>query len=170
MSAEEVRAALGLGGNLGEPAEAMARALAMLDADPQTQVVAVSRLYRTPPWGPVAQPPFVNCCALIETGRPAEDLMRFCLDIEKRLKRVRDQRWGPRLIDIDILTFGNLTQESALLTVPHPRMSERGFVLVPLSEIAPDIVVGKRKVSDWLNDVDTADISPASDDGSWWKS
>ncbi|PRX10347.1 UNVERIFIED_ORG: 2-amino-4-hydroxy-6-hydroxymethyldihydropteridine diphosphokinase [Martelella mediterranea] len=170
MSAEQVRAALGLGGNLGEPAEAMARALAMLDADPQTQVVAVSRLYRTPPWGPVAQPPFVNCCALIETERPAEDLMRFCLDIEKRLKRVRDQRWGPRLIDIDILTFGNLTQESALLTVPHPRMSERGFVLVPLSEIAPDLVVGGRKVSDWLDDVDTADISPASDDGAWWKS
>lgn len=169
MSNERVRAALGLGGNLGEPAKTMARALAVLEADPQTRVVAVSRLYRTPPWGPVEQPLFINCCALIETARAPEELMRFCLDIEKRLKRVRDRRWGPRLIDIDILTFGDLARESDLLTVPHPRMTERGFVLVPLSEIAPDLVVDGRTVSGWRDRVDTDGIDPVSDNGNWWK-
>nr|WP_272210796.1 2-amino-4-hydroxy-6-hydroxymethyldihydropteridine diphosphokinase [Marinicella sp. W31]MDC2876712.1 2-amino-4-hydroxy-6-hydroxymethyldihydropteridine diphosphokinase [Marinicella sp. W31] len=83
MCADKVRAALGLGGNLGDPAQAMARALKMLDAEPQSRVAAVSRLYRTPPWGPVAQPPFVNCCALVDTGLSAEALMRFCLAVEK---------------------------------------------------------------------------------------
>ncbi len=170
MLNETVRATLGLGGNLGEPAEAMARALVLLDADEKTRVVAVSRLYRTPPWGPVEQPPFINCCALIETTRAPEDLMRFCLDIEKRLKRVRDRRWGPRLIDIDILTFGDIRQESDLLTVPHPRMTGRGFVLVPLSEIAPDLVVAGRTVVDWRDEAERDGIDPVSDDGAWWKS
>ncbi|MBB4121826.1 2-amino-4-hydroxy-6-hydroxymethyldihydropteridine diphosphokinase [Martelella radicis] len=169
MSNERGRAALGLGGNLGEPALAMASALSLLDGDPETTVVAVSRLFRTPPWGPVPQPPFINCCALIETERAPEALMRFCLDIEKRLKRVRDQRWGPRLIDIDILTFGDLSRESALLTLPHPRMTERGFVLVPLAEIAPEQLVGGRTVAEWRAMADTADIDPVSEDGSWWK-
>ena len=168
MSAEPVRAALGLGANLGDPAAAMARALRMLDDGEGTAVAAVSKLYRTPPWGLVEQPPFINCCALVETSLPPQALMQRCLDIEKQLKRVRDVRWGPRLIDIDILTYGTETLNTETVTIPHPRMLERGFVLMPLAEIAPDLAVNGRAVSEWASEADMAGIVAISDDGAWW--
>lgn len=164
-----VSAALGLGGNLGEPVGQMASALQMLDSDAETSVITVSRVYRTPPWGPVEQPSFMNCCALVETRREPDRLMQLCLDIERDLKRVRDVRWGPRLVDIDILTYGDLTTGDAFVTVPHPRMTERGFVLVPLAEIAPKLRIMDHEVQDWLKDVDSSGIDPASDDGNWWQ-
>ena len=168
MSAEPVRAALGLGANLGDPAAAMARALRMLDDGEGTAVAAVSKLYRTPPWGLVEQPPFINCCALVETSLPPQVLMQRCLDIEKQLKRVRDVRWGPRLIDIDILTYGTETLNTETVTIPHPRMLERGFVLMPLAEIAPDLAVKGRPITEWASDADMAGIVAISDDGAWW--
>ena len=168
MSAEPVRAALGLGANLGDPAAAMARALQLLDDGEGTGIVAVSKLYRTPPWGLVEQPPFINCCALVETSLSPQALMQRCLDIEKQLKRVRDVRWGPRLIDIDILTYGSETLDTETVTIPHPRMLERGFVLMPLAEIAPDLAVNGRAVAEWAAEADMAGIVPISDDGTWW--
>ncbi|MGV0910598.1 2-amino-4-hydroxy-6-hydroxymethyldihydropteridine diphosphokinase [Martelella sp. FOR1707] len=168
MSAEPVRAALGLGANLGDPAAAMARALQLLDDGEGTAVVAVSKLYSTPPWGLVEQPPFINCCALVETSLPPQALMQRCLDIEKQLKRVRDVRWGPRLIDIDILTYGTETLNTETVTIPHPCMLERGFVLMPLAEIAPDLAVNGRAVSEWASEADMAGIVAISDDGAWW--
>ncbi|MGV0818793.1 2-amino-4-hydroxy-6-hydroxymethyldihydropteridine diphosphokinase [Martelella sp. AMO21009] len=169
MSAEPVRAALGLGANLGDPAAAMARALQLLDDGEGTGIVVVSKLYSTPPWGLVEQPPFINCCALIETSLPPQALMQRCLDIEKKLKRVRDVRWGPRLIDIDILTYGTESLDTETVTIPHPRMLERGFVLMPLAEIAPDLAVSGRAVSEWASEADMAGIVAISDDGTWWK-
>ncbi|WP_180897493.1 2-amino-4-hydroxy-6-hydroxymethyldihydropteridine diphosphokinase [Martelella soudanensis] len=168
MSAEPVLAALGLGANLGDPASAMARALRMLNDGEGAEVVAVSKLYRTPPWGLVEQPPFINCCALVETSLSPEALMQRCLDIEKELKRVRDVRWGPRLIDIDILTYGTRALQTETVTIPHPRMLERGFVLMPLAEIAPDMAVNGRPVAEWVTEADISGIVAVSDDGSWW--
>ena len=94
--------------------------------------------------------------------------MQRCLDIEKQLKRVRDVRWGPRLIDIDILTYGTETLNTETVTIPHPRMLERGFVLMPLAEIAPDLAVNGRSITEWASDADMAGIVAISDDGAWW--
>lgn len=162
-------AALGLGGNVGDPPATMAKALRVLDARGDTRVETVSRLYRTPPWGKTDQAWFYNACALVETTLEPEALLGVCLDIERRLKRVREERWGPRTIDIDVLTHGDFSSTEPVLTVPHPRMTERGFVMVPLAEIASGLVVEGRTVGRWAEAAETAGIEPASDDGYWWR-
>ena len=103
-------------------------------------MVSVSSLYRTPPWGKTDQPDFLNAAAEVLTGHSPRELLDLCLEAERRLKRVRQERWGPRLIDIDILVFGDRAVHEGGLEIPHPRMLERAFVLVPLAEIAPDLV------------------------------
>lgn len=162
-------ATLGLGGNLGEPRRAMADALQMLDARADCTVRAVSRLYRTPPWGKTDQAWFFNACAEVETTLGPEALLDTCLDIERQMKRVRDERWGPRTIDIDVLTYGDVSQAETRLELPHPRMTARGFVLMPLADFAPDLSVNGRRVGDWLADADVTGIEVADEDLGWWK-
>lgn len=170
MSSEPFRqATLGLGGNIGDPARAMAEALRALDARPDCRVVAVSRLYRTPPWGKTDQDWFFNACALIETRLGAEPLLDTCLAIERDMKRERKERWGPRTIDIDVLTYEGVQQTGGRLELPHPRMTGRGFVLMPLADVAPALDVQGRTVESWLKDVDVAGIEPASTGSEWWK-
>ncbi|CCV14138.1 2-amino-4-hydroxy-6-hydroxymethyldihydropteridine diphosphokinase [Mesorhizobium sp. STM 4661] len=159
---------LSLGGNLGDPAKSMAAALRILDGDEKTRVVAVSSLYRTPPWGKLDQPDFLNAAAEISTALAPRALLDLCLDAERRLKRVREERWGPRLIDIDILVFGDRIIHETGLDVPHPRMLERAFVLAPLAEIAPDLAVGGRSVPERLAAVDTAGIERLPSGRDWW--
>ena len=160
---------LSLGGNLGDPAASMGSALRMLDADAATEVVAVSSLYRTPPWGKVDQPDFLNAAAAVSTGLTPRGLLDLCLDAERKLKRVRQERWGPRLIDIDILVFGELTVDEEGLEIPHPRMLERAFVLVPLAEIAPDFLARDKRLADHLAGADTAGIERLPRGRDWWK-
>lgn len=162
-------ASLGLGGNIGDPPAAMAEALRQLDARSDCRVVAVSKLYSTPPWGKTDQADFFNCCALVETSLEPEDLLDLCLSIERGMKRERIERWGPRTIDIDILTYADREQKTGKLELPHPRMTERGFVMMPLADIAPDLVIGGRTVRDRLPDVDIAGIRVAKDDMLWWR-
>lgn len=164
-----MRVYLSLGGNIGDPAHAMAEALRMLDADPSTEVIAVSSLYRTPPWGKIDQPDFLNAAAQVETTLSPRGLLDLCLDAERKLKRVRQERWGPRLIDIDILVFGNLTIHESGLEIPHPRMLERAFVLAPLAEIAPDFVAGGKSLGAWLAGVDAAGIERQPSGRDWWR-
>jgi 2-amino-4-hydroxy-6-hydroxymethyldihydropteridine diphosphokinase len=159
---------LSLGGNLGDPAKSMGAALRMLDADADTRVTGVSSLYRTPPWGKLDQPDFLNAAAEISTGLAPRALLDLCLDAERKLKRVREERWGPRLIDIDILVFGDRVIHETGLEVPHPRMLERAFVLAPLAEIAPGLVVGDRSITDRLVAVDTSGIERLSSGRDWW--
>src|SRR5262245_38391899 len=113
----------------------MAGALRMLDAHPNCVVVSVSSLYRTPPWGKTDQPDFLNAAAAVRTTLSPRGLLDLCLETERKLKRVRAERWGPRLIDMDLLIFGDRTIDEEGLVLPHPRMLERAFVLVPLAEI-----------------------------------
>lgn len=160
---------LSLGGNLGDPASAMGAALRMLDADASTEVVAVSSLYRTPPWGKTDQPDFLNAAAEVRTDLSPRGLLDLCLEAERRLKRVRQERWGPRLIDIDILVFGDLTIHESGLEIPHPRMLERAFVLAPLAEIAPGFVARGRTLGEWLADADAAGIDRQPSGRDWWK-
>lgn len=164
-----VRATLGLGGNLDNPVRAMALALRTLDGRDDVTVAAVSRVYRTPPWGKTDQSFFYNSCASVDTTLSPEALLDVCLEIEREMKRVRIERWGPRTIDIDVLTYGDIEQTEPLLTIPHPRMTERGFVLMPLADFAPDLMVSGRKVVDWLGDVDVEGIEISDESHEWWR-
>jgi 2-amino-4-hydroxy-6-hydroxymethyldihydropteridine diphosphokinase len=165
----ETIAYLGLGGNLGDPVANMAEALRKVDARQDCRVTAVSRLYRTPPWGKTDQDWFFNSAAQISTTLEPLALLRLCLEIERSMKRVRIERWGPRTIDLDLLVYGDLQMSTEELTVPHPRMTERAFVLQPLADLAPDLVIAARPVSAWLADVDAAGIDVADADVDWWR-
>jgi 2-amino-4-hydroxy-6-hydroxymethyldihydropteridine diphosphokinase len=163
------RVFLGLGGNLGDPASAMAAALRILDDDKHTRVVNVSSLYRTPPWGKTDQPDFMNAAAELRTSHSPRALLALCLDAEQALKRVRRERWGPRIIDIDILLFGDRALHEANLDIPHPRMLERAFVMVPLAEIAPDLKIGGKPLSQHLASIESSGIVKLPDGKDWWK-
>ncbi|GGA84202.1 2-amino-4-hydroxy-6-hydroxymethyldihydropteridine diphosphokinase [Brucella endophytica] len=161
------RAWLGLGGNIGDPVAAMGQALRLLDERNDTRVVAVSSVYRTPPWGKTDQDWFHNACAEIETTLSPIGLLDACLDIEKGLKRLRLERWGPRTIDIDVLAFEGVENlDEPTLTLPHPRMTERAFVLVPLAEIAPGLVANGRTVAEWRAGCDDKGVERI--EGEWW--
>ncbi|MBO3760666.1 2-amino-4-hydroxy-6-hydroxymethyldihydropteridine diphosphokinase [Ciceribacter sp. L1K23] len=148
----------------------MADALARLDGRDDCRVVSVSKLYRTPPWGKTDQADFLNCCALIETRLAPQPLLELCLSIEREMKRVRIERWGPRTIDIDILTYDDQDVSTETLAIPHPRITERAFVLVPLADIAPELDIAGKSVRDWTSIVDAGGIEAASADGGWWRS
>jgi 2-amino-4-hydroxy-6-hydroxymethyldihydropteridine diphosphokinase len=165
----EVLAYLSLGGNLGEPQQAMASALRILDADPQVTVEAVSSVYRTPPWGEVEQPDFLNAAASLRTTLSARALLDACLGAETVLKRIRADPGGPRSIDVDLLWYGGRTFREPGLEIPHPRMALRAFVLLPLGEIAPELTIDGRGVVDLLATVDQAGISVVQAGGDWWR-
>ncbi|MCP3054687.1 2-amino-4-hydroxy-6-hydroxymethyldihydropteridine diphosphokinase [Aurantimonas sp. LRZ36] len=147
----------------------MAAALRLIDARADTRVVVVSRLYRTPPWGKTDQPFFFNACAAIETTLGPREVLDLCLETERAFKRERRERWGPRTLDLDVLDYDGMPYEDAALTLPHPRVSERAFVIVPLADIAPDLRFGECTVTEWVARVDRDGIEPASEDGAWWR-
>jgi 2-amino-4-hydroxy-6-hydroxymethyldihydropteridine diphosphokinase len=137
LSPAEEEVLIGLGGNIGDPLGAMRHALESIGGHMNCRVLRVSSVWKTPPWGVTDQPDFLNACAAIETTLAPHAFLKFCLSVEQQLKRVRDLRWGPRSIDLDILFFGKRIINEPGLIVPHPRFAERAFVLVPLAEIAP---------------------------------
>lgn len=131
-----VVAHIGLGSNLEDPAHQVERAIEELDALPGTRVLRRSRLYRTPPWGLIGQPDFINAVAEVETSLGARELLDQLLAIEQRRGRLRNgERWGPRVIDLDLLLYGDRRVHEPGIEVPHPRLHERAFVLVPLAEL-----------------------------------
>ncbi len=153
-----------LGSNLGEPRQQILDALAALDTLPRTCLKARSHLYRTPPWGVLEQPPFVNAAALLETGLAPHALLDELLAIEQRAGRVRAERNGPRTLDLDLLHMDGVQLDDARLTLPHPRIAERAFVLLPLNDIAPDLVLpGQGRVAHLLAAVDTQGCAPLAD-------
>lgn len=165
----KVKSFLGLGGNLGDPRSAMAAALQILDAEEKISVSAVSSLYSTPPWGVTNQPDFLNAVAAIETTLPARELLSSCLATEQALKRVRIERWGPRIIDMDILLYGELIIDEEGLQVPHPRMMQRAFVLAPLVEIAPTLNVQGLSIKEALDTADKSGIIKLETAKDWWR-
>lgn len=139
-----------LGSNLQDPPAQVQDALQELDGIPATRVLRHSHLYRSAPMGPGDQPDYINAVAMLETSLAPHALLRELQAIETRHGRVRDaQRWGPRTLDLDILLFGERRIAQADLTVPHPGLHVRAFVLYPLSEIAPDLTIpGHGRVRD----------------------
>lgn len=136
------RCALGLGSNLGDPRANLDAAVRLIEQTPGITLVARSSDYRTPPWGPVPQDDYINICVVVDTYLSPQELLQRCLDVEKELGRVRDIRWGPRIIDVDVLIYGIRKVQEDNLDVPHPRMGDRAFVLIPLAEIWPDAPLG----------------------------
>lgn len=142
---------IGLGANLGDPAAQVRRAMSELDAIPKTRVLKCSSLYRSDPVGYASQPKFVNAVAEVETDLSPESLLDELNVVEDRHGRRRTIPNAPRTLDLDLLLFDDLVLARPELTVPHPRMHERAFVLAPLHEIAPQLAVpGRGKVADLL--------------------
>ena len=147
---------IALGGNLGDPRRQLLDAVDALARLPSTQLLRRSRLYRTPPWGMLEQPPFINAAALLDTGLAPHDLLDALLAIEQRAGRVRAERNGPRTLDLDLLHMEGVRLDDERLTLPHPRIAERAFVLLPLADLAPGLLLpGQGRVADLLAAVDT---------------
>lgn len=154
-----VRAYVGLGSNLGDPAAQISSAIDALAALPSTRLVARSRLYRSAAWGPIAQPDYLNAVAALDSGLAPEALMAELLAIERAAGRVRDARWGPRIIDLDLLLHGDCELATDALMLPHPRLHERAFVLLPLAELAPALVIpGRGALAALCKSVDRSSI------------
>ena len=151
---------LALGGNVGDSRTILDRAVTLLCDGKAVRLTARSCDYRTPPWGFKYQPPFINLCIAVETTLAPRDLLARAQDVELQLGRDRahEKRWGPRTADIDIIAYGSQAVHELGLTVPHPRLFERAFVLLPLAEIAPDLVIGGRTVREAAAGLDPAGI------------
>jgi 2-amino-4-hydroxy-6-hydroxymethyldihydropteridine diphosphokinase len=158
---------IALGGNVGDVRSAFERAIAMLCDGAAVRLKARSSDYRTPPWGVTAQPAFVNAVIAVATSLPAHDLLARLQACERALGRDRtsERHWGPRAIDLDLLAYDDLALHDPDLTLPHPRLFERAFVLVPLAEIAADRLIAGISVRQALERVDTTGVEklPARD-------
>ena len=139
-----MKAFLGLGSNLGDRAHYLEEAVSALSS-PVLKIEATSRIYETEPWGLLDQPLYWNLVIKIETSLEPLELLHVCQEIERQLGRERKQHWGPRTIDIDLLIYDNIVSDSEELILPHPYLEERAFVLVPLREIAPELVLPSGK-------------------------
>ena len=155
-------ACIGLGANLGDAAQTLRGAFDALAGLPATTLRARSQLYATPAWGNEDQPPFINGAALLETGLSATDLLAALLSVERDFGRVRDPavHWGPRLLDLDLLLYGEQVIDLPQLKVPHPYLHQRAFALLPLAEIAPDALIpGQGRVRDAVMRVEASGIA-----------
>ncbi len=151
--------AIALGSNLGNSKKNVETALNILNNNPNIHVKSCSSWYQTAPIGP-PQPDYINGCAILEVQLKPDHLLETLLAVENQLGRIRRERWGPRTLDLDLLLFDDLIWETPALEIPHPRMRERAFVLVPLAEIAPnwvDPVTGKTIIQ-LLETVDCSDV------------
>ena len=149
--AETLNAYLSLGANLGNREETLREAVRRLAKNEDMKILAVSSLYETEPWGKTDQPRFLNLTVSLQTRLSPESLLAVVQALETELGRVRHEHWGPRIIDIDILHIEGVERNTSELTLPHPYMTERAFVLIPLAEITSKLVVKGRTVAEWRN-------------------
>jgi 2-amino-4-hydroxy-6-hydroxymethyldihydropteridine diphosphokinase len=165
MRGNMAEALIALGGNVGDARATLDRAVAMLCDGEAVRLIARSSDYRTPPWGVEDQPPFINLCVTAATPLSPHDLLARAQSVERTLGRDRanERRWGPRPVDIDLLAYDDLTLREPDLVLPHPRLFERAFVLVPLAEIAPERRIAGIRVADALARLDTTGIERLSD-------
>jgi len=156
-----VSVALALGSNVGDTVTNLGEAVRRLFAGPELAFARSSSVYRTPPWGILDQAEFANAVVLGSTSLQPRALLAFVKGIEAAMGRTAGVRWGPRLIDIDVIDMDGVALDTPTLTLPHPRMHERAFVLVPLAEIAPDRIVAGRRVADAARSVETGPVIAA---------
>jgi len=153
-------ALIALGGNVGDVRETLARAIEAFCDGAVVRLLARSSDYRTPPWGVVDQPAFINCAIAAATALPPLGLLARAQATERQFGRDRSKelRWGPRTLDIDLIAYDGVTLDTPELTLPHPRALERAFVLLPLAEIAPETVIAGRRIADALARLDRIGI------------
>jgi len=154
-----VKAYIGLGSNLNDPQSQLKKAIISLEMVPSTTVVRTSSFYKSKPVGPQDQPDYINAVVELDTELSAQVLMDYLQGIENEQGRVREQKWGPRTLDLVILLYGDEIIQGDHLEIPHVEMHKRGFVLVPLDEISPDCVIpGVGSVQTLLQQVNTDDL------------
>jgi 2-amino-4-hydroxy-6-hydroxymethyldihydropteridine diphosphokinase len=153
-------AILGLGSNVGHKVANIDDAIARLAASGDVHIKARSQNYRSAPWGVLDQDWFVNACVSITTKLTPHELLAHCQSVERDMGRVRELRWGPRVIDVDILTYGTIKIDDPNLVVPHPLIAQRGFVLVPLRDVAPNFHMNGQSISQMIDAMDVTDIVP----------
>jgi 2-amino-4-hydroxy-6-hydroxymethyldihydropteridine diphosphokinase len=164
MTAEERRAVLALGSNLGDRLATLQGAVDSLADTPQIEVVAVSPVFETDPVGGPDQPDYLNAVVVVRTALPPRTLLERGLAVEEAFGRVREQRWGPRTLDVDVIAVGELTVDEPDLAVPHPRAADRAFVLVPWAAADPAAVLpGVGPVRDVVARLDSAGVRPRPD-------
>lgn len=151
------RAFIGLGGNLGDARQTLEAAIARLADHPDLVLVGRSAFYRTAPWGVLNQPDFVNAAVSVDTALAPHALLDLLLETERAFGRVRDgERWGPRTLDLDLLLHGAASIHDERLDIPHPRMAQRAFVLLPLADLDPALdIPGQGRVASLLEKLDT---------------
>lgn len=172
MTSAGVRAVVSLGANLSDRREALRAAVRALGSADRTELVAVSDLWRTAPFGGPTQPDYLNAVAIVATELAPRELLAVCQEAEERAGRVREVRWGPRTLDLDVVSFDDVTSDDPVLTLPHPRAHERAFVLAPWAELDPEaplrVAGAVRPVRAWLDRVRDQPVE-ALHEGRWWE-
>ena len=153
-------ALVALGGNIGDVRDTLDRAIAAFCDGEQVRLLARSSDYRTQPWGVADQPPFINLCIAVDTDLTPHALLARAQAVERALgrERAQERRWGPRPIDIDLIAYDDLVLRELDLTLPHPQLFGRAFVLAPLAEIAPERLIAGRSVRDALAQLDASGV------------
>jgi 2-amino-4-hydroxy-6-hydroxymethyldihydropteridine diphosphokinase len=160
------RAVISLGANLGNRLETLQGAIDALEDTPGLRIKAVSPVYETEPWGvePGSQPSYFNAVVVIRTTLPPSSLLERAHAVEEAFHRVRDERWGARTLDVDIVAYADVVDDDPQLTLPHPRAHERAFVLAPWHDVDPDALLpGRGPVADLLDAVTRAGVTPRKD-------
>ncbi len=159
-AAAVAEALVALGGNVGDVRATLDKAVKLFCDGTDIRLDTRSSDYRTPPWGDTKQPAFINLCIAVTTALPPRALLARAQQVERALgrDRTKERPWGPRTADLDLLAYNDIVLDEPGLTLPHPRLFERAFVLVPLAEIAPDRLIGGKRVRDALASLDTTGI------------
>ncbi|MEQ8823622.1 MAG: 2-amino-4-hydroxy-6-hydroxymethyldihydropteridine diphosphokinase [Filomicrobium sp.] len=154
-------AVVALGSNIGDKVANLDRAVELLTgAATDVRLLERSRNYRTPPWGNTDQDWFINAAMTVETELDPHQLLRRCLEVEEQMGRIRAEKWGPRVIDLDVLLYEDVALSDAELTLPHPQITKRAFVLAPLADLLPQQSIEGKTVTEWLAGIDREGIEP----------
>jgi 2-amino-4-hydroxy-6-hydroxymethyldihydropteridine diphosphokinase len=155
-----VRAALGLGSNVGDRVHTLESAIAEIARTPHVSIAAVSPFVETDPVGGPEQPDYLNAVVVVDTVLGPEDLLAVAHSCEQQAGRVRGVRWGPRTLDVDVLAYDQIERDDEALTLPHPRATKRAFVMVPWAVVDPSFVVAGRTVREWADAIDDSGVRP----------
>ena len=152
------KAYLGLGTNMGDKQAYLKEACKIISDNPNINIVKISKVYKTKAWGYTNQDDFLNICIEVDTNLSPEELLEVCHEVENKLNRVRVIRWGPRTIDVDILFFNNIISTDENLTLPHPRIKERAFVLIPLMDLNKELSIDNKTISYYLSNLEKEEL------------
>lgn len=152
------KAYLGLGTNMGDKQAYLKEACKIISDNTNINIVKISKVYKTKAWGYTNQDDFLNICIEVDTNLSPEELLEVCHEVENKLNRVRVIRWGPRTIDVDILFFNNIISTDENLTLPHPRIKERAFVLIPLMDLNKELAIDNKTISYYLSNLEKEEL------------